>query len=306
MNPQPRTAAVLHGLLDWIDRADRAAQHGVSKPPVLRKDVTALFPEDEWWLTEFERRRKANPSTIDENLRSSDSSAEGSAMDSDLLTEPDEDFGHSSGQPDDAVAGNIPKEHQSHVQEHQMDMTKSSHCKSPSGEPRKKRIRLTNKQRMRLAGSTERDVAANASARAATTSNVSTSSHPRSPSSSPRLRTQFQGSNESSSVLPHAGSLVSSSSISMSRAHGDLGAASDVEIIAPPLIPALHDQHLLEEPAFNVADRLGYTLWSPAGNCMHECGLLNIGNTCRGNSLIQSLATGTRTQLVYTASEQMC
>ena len=32
LDPQPETAAVLHRLLDWIDRADRAAQAGAPKP----------------------------------------------------------------------------------------------------------------------------------------------------------------------------------------------------------------------------------------------------------------------------------
>ena len=57
LNPQPQTAKVLHGLLDWIDRADLAAQHGEAPAAPLRSDGAPLFPDHEWWLTEMERRR---------------------------------------------------------------------------------------------------------------------------------------------------------------------------------------------------------------------------------------------------------
>ena len=43
LNPQPETAAVLGGLLDWIARADAAAQRGEAKPPRTRSDGQPLF-----------------------------------------------------------------------------------------------------------------------------------------------------------------------------------------------------------------------------------------------------------------------
>jgi len=60
MNPQPHTAAVLHRLLDWIDRADRAAQAGLRKPAFETPEGKPIFPPDgeEWWLTEMERRQR--------------------------------------------------------------------------------------------------------------------------------------------------------------------------------------------------------------------------------------------------------
>ena len=59
LNPQPETARVLHGLLEWIARADVAAQSGDPRPDLRRADGQPLFPEDEhWWLTDLERRRK--------------------------------------------------------------------------------------------------------------------------------------------------------------------------------------------------------------------------------------------------------
>ena len=53
----PETAAVLHGVLEWIDRADRAAQLGEEKPPWGPPHCDPLFPDEEWWLTPLERRR---------------------------------------------------------------------------------------------------------------------------------------------------------------------------------------------------------------------------------------------------------
>ena len=57
LNPQPQTAKVLHGLLDWIDRVDLASQRGEAPPAPRRSDGAPLFPDTEWWLTEMERRR---------------------------------------------------------------------------------------------------------------------------------------------------------------------------------------------------------------------------------------------------------
>jgi hypothetical protein len=59
LDPQPETASVLHGLLEWIDLADRRAQRGQAPPPALLPEGDPLFPDPEWWLTEFERRRPA-------------------------------------------------------------------------------------------------------------------------------------------------------------------------------------------------------------------------------------------------------
>ena len=58
LDPQPQTAEVLHRMLDWIDRADRAAQAGEPKPEFSTATGEPVFPDDgeEWWLTDFERR----------------------------------------------------------------------------------------------------------------------------------------------------------------------------------------------------------------------------------------------------------
>ena len=44
LNPQPETAAVLHRLLGWMDRADRAAQAGQAKPRFETGDGEPYLP----------------------------------------------------------------------------------------------------------------------------------------------------------------------------------------------------------------------------------------------------------------------
>jgi hypothetical protein len=58
LNPQPRAAAVIHRLLDWIDRADLASQRGEPKPLFAITKGEPIFPvdEDPWWLTEMQRK----------------------------------------------------------------------------------------------------------------------------------------------------------------------------------------------------------------------------------------------------------
>jgi hypothetical protein len=56
LNPQPEAATVLHGLLDWIGRADEASQRGEAAPPPTGLDGKSLFPVSDWWLTDIERR----------------------------------------------------------------------------------------------------------------------------------------------------------------------------------------------------------------------------------------------------------
>ena len=58
LKPQPETANVLHGLLDWIDRADRASQLSEPLPPRCRVDGSPLFPEGAWWQTEMAKRAR--------------------------------------------------------------------------------------------------------------------------------------------------------------------------------------------------------------------------------------------------------
>ena len=57
LNPQPEAAKVLHGLLDWIGRADEASQRGEAAPPPTGLDGKSLFPGSDWWLTDIERRQ---------------------------------------------------------------------------------------------------------------------------------------------------------------------------------------------------------------------------------------------------------
>ena len=47
LDPQPRCSAVLHRLLEWIDRCDYASQRGESKPPCRQEDGTPIIPTDD-------------------------------------------------------------------------------------------------------------------------------------------------------------------------------------------------------------------------------------------------------------------
>ena len=49
---------MVHALLSWIDQADIASQPEQDKPPFMRADGSAIFPEgEEWWLTDLEHRK---------------------------------------------------------------------------------------------------------------------------------------------------------------------------------------------------------------------------------------------------------
>ena len=60
LNPQPRAQRVIHKLLDWIERVDKASQSGAPRPAFETVDHEAIFPEDDeekWWLTDVQNRK---------------------------------------------------------------------------------------------------------------------------------------------------------------------------------------------------------------------------------------------------------
>ncbi len=64
LNPQPSAQVVIHKLLDWIDRVDRASQIGAPRPAFETLDRRSIFPEDEedkWSLTDVANRRTPAP-----------------------------------------------------------------------------------------------------------------------------------------------------------------------------------------------------------------------------------------------------
>ena len=89
LNPQEETASVLHGLLGWIDRADRAHQNRTPRPDICRADGSPLFPDTEWYLTDMKRN---------ENKYSESCGMEYDApfYDDDLTMNPEEAGGSSS------------------------------------------------------------------------------------------------------------------------------------------------------------------------------------------------------------------
>ena len=54
LDPQPEASAVIHRLLDWIDRVDLASQTGVPRPAFATIDGEPIFPpeEERCWLTD--------------------------------------------------------------------------------------------------------------------------------------------------------------------------------------------------------------------------------------------------------------
>ena len=61
LNPQPRAQEVIHKLLNWIERVDRASQIGAPRPAFETVDHEPIFPDDEenkWWLTDVQNRKE--------------------------------------------------------------------------------------------------------------------------------------------------------------------------------------------------------------------------------------------------------
>ena len=69
LNPQPLAAAVMHRLLDWIERADIASQRGEPKPNFVTVKGDPIFTNDDdhWWLTDVQRKPNEPPPPGDED-----------------------------------------------------------------------------------------------------------------------------------------------------------------------------------------------------------------------------------------------
>ena len=53
---------MVHALLYWIEQTDIARRYTQEKPPFVREDGSAIFPEgEEWWLTELQQRKAPGP-----------------------------------------------------------------------------------------------------------------------------------------------------------------------------------------------------------------------------------------------------
>ena len=64
LNPQPEAQRVMHKLLDWIERVDKASTTGAPRPAFVTIDGGPIFPEDEehkWWLTDLQNRKEPEP-----------------------------------------------------------------------------------------------------------------------------------------------------------------------------------------------------------------------------------------------------
>ena len=52
---------MIHKLLNWIERVDRASQTGAPRPAFETDDHESIFPEDDedkWWLTDVQNRKE--------------------------------------------------------------------------------------------------------------------------------------------------------------------------------------------------------------------------------------------------------
>ena len=69
IDAQPKALAVIKRLLDWISRVDLASQQGLPRPVFKTVDGDPIFPPEEkqWWLTDFQPRKKAEEIAGDED-----------------------------------------------------------------------------------------------------------------------------------------------------------------------------------------------------------------------------------------------
>ena len=79
IDAQPRALVVIRKLLDWIGRVDLASQRGASRPPFKTVNGDSIFPsdeEDQWWLTDFQQRKKPEDIAGDEEGPATEAEAE--------------------------------------------------------------------------------------------------------------------------------------------------------------------------------------------------------------------------------------
>ena len=125
LNPQPSAQVVIHKLLDWIDRVDRASQIGAPRPAFETLDHQSIFPEDEedkWWLTDVANRKTPAPPVQAVGDEDGPPSSEGEQVDDDdqvddedPMTEEEEVEGGTPGTQDDdfdrRAASFVPQAH---------------------------------------------------------------------------------------------------------------------------------------------------------------------------------------------------
>ena len=78
INAQPRALAVIKRLLDWISRVDLASQQGFPRPAFKTVEGDPIFPpeEEQWWLTDFQQRKKPEETAGDEDGPATDAEGE--------------------------------------------------------------------------------------------------------------------------------------------------------------------------------------------------------------------------------------
>ncbi|MEC9233693.1 MAG: hypothetical protein VX403_07250, partial [Planctomycetota bacterium] len=104
LNPQPRTAEVFQNLLNWIDRADQASQTGGPRPAFLTPEETPIFPTsgEEWWLTEFEQRKRVQAQDQEQDESTEEETDPGSDEGDGKNSADDPEFSSSASEPSDS------------------------------------------------------------------------------------------------------------------------------------------------------------------------------------------------------------
>ena len=101
INAQPRALQVIKNLLDWIWRVDPASQQGLHQPVFKTVDGDPIFPpeEDQWWLTDFQQRKKPEETAGDEDGPATDAEGEDKSETDDEDPTSEEDVAEQGGVP---------------------------------------------------------------------------------------------------------------------------------------------------------------------------------------------------------------
>ena len=105
VNAQPRALAVIRKLLDWISRVDIASQQGLPRPAFKTVYGDPIFPpeEEQWWLTDFQQRKKPEDIAGDEDGPATDAEGEDKSETDDEDPTSEEDVVEKGHGPNDAT-----------------------------------------------------------------------------------------------------------------------------------------------------------------------------------------------------------
>ena len=105
IDAQPKALAVIKRLLDWISRVDLASQQGLPRPVFKTVEGDPIFPpeEEQWWLTDFQQRKKPEDIAGDEDGPATDAEGEDKSETDDEDPTSEEDVVEKGHGPNDAT-----------------------------------------------------------------------------------------------------------------------------------------------------------------------------------------------------------